>query len=61
VRQNGTLTCAPSGGATHIDWVSSYAIPARGGGKVVEVVTGPLIRAFAFRAILAGCAKALES
>jgi hypothetical protein len=38
--------------------VSPYA---RGGGKVVELVTAPLVRSFAFRAILTGCAKALES
>jgi hypothetical protein len=30
-------------------------------GKVIEVVTLPLIRSLTFRAILAGCAKALES
>lgn len=59
--QNGTLTCTPSGDGTYIDWVSDYTIPARGGGKVVEVLTAPLIRSFAFRAILIGCAKALES
>jgi uncharacterized protein YndB with AHSA1/START domain len=59
--QSGTLTCTPSGDGTYIDWVSDYTIPARGGGKVVEVLTGPLIRSFAFRAILTGCAKALES
>jgi uncharacterized protein YndB with AHSA1/START domain len=59
--QNGTLTCTPSGDGTYIDWVSDYTIPARGGGKVVEVITAPLIRSFAFRAILNGCAKALES
>jgi hypothetical protein len=60
-RQSGTLTCAPSRDATHVDWVSDYTLPARAGGKVVEVLTAPLIRALAFRAILAGCAKALES
>ena len=31
------------------------------GGKVIEVLTAPLIRSLAFRAILAGCAKALET
>jgi uncharacterized protein YndB with AHSA1/START domain len=57
----GTLTCTPSGGGTHVEWVSGYTVPARGGGKVMEVVTLPLIRSLIFRAILAGCAKALES
>jgi hypothetical protein len=41
--------------------VSGYTIPARGGGKVLEVLSAPLMRSLAFRAILAGCAKALES
>jgi hypothetical protein len=31
------------------------------GGKVLEILSAPLMRSFAFRAILAGCAKALES
>jgi uncharacterized protein YndB with AHSA1/START domain len=59
--QNGTLTCTPSADGTHVDWVSDYTIPARGGGKVLEVLTAPLICSLAFRAILAGCAKAQES
>jgi ABC-type multidrug transport system fused ATPase/permease subunit len=42
-------------------WVSGYTLPARGGGTVIEVVTLPLIRSLTFRAILAGCAKALQS
>jgi Polyketide cyclase / dehydrase and lipid transport len=57
----GTLTCTPSGDGTHVDWVSGYTLPARSGGKVIEVVTLPLIRWLMFRAILAGCARALES
>ena len=57
----GTLTCAPSGDGTRVDWVSGYTLPARGGGKVTEVLTTPLIRSLALRAILAGCAKALEN
>jgi uncharacterized protein YndB with AHSA1/START domain len=61
----GTLTCTPSGDGTHVDWVSGYTIPARAGGKVTEqvikVTTLPLIRSLTFRAILAGCATALES
>src|SRR5205823_4779204 len=59
--EGGTLTCTPSGDGTHVDWVSGYTLPARAGGKVVEVVTLPLVRSLTFRAILAGCAKALES
>ena len=58
--QDGTLTCTPSGNGTHVDWVSGYKIPARGGGKVLEVLTAPLMRSLVFRKILAGCAKALE-
>jgi Polyketide cyclase / dehydrase and lipid transport len=57
----GALTCTPSGDGTHVDWVSGYTLPTRSGGKVIEVVTLPLIRSLMFRAILAGCAKALES
>jgi uncharacterized protein YndB with AHSA1/START domain len=59
--KGGTLTCTPSGDGTHVDWVSGYTLPVRAGGQVMEVVTLPLIRSLAFRAILAGCAKALES
>ena len=58
--QSGTLTCTPSGDGTHVDWESVYTLPLRGGGKPVEVLTAPLLRSFAFRAILTGCAKALE-
>ena len=58
--EGGTLTCTPSDDGTHVDWVSGYTIPARAGGKVMEVLTAPLI-SFNLRAILAGCAKALES
>ena len=46
---------------THVDWVSGYTLPARGGGKVIDVITLPLVRSLTFRAILASCAKALES
>jgi uncharacterized protein YndB with AHSA1/START domain len=59
--QSGTLTCTPSGDVTHVDWESVYTLPLRGGGKPVEVLTALLLRRFAFRAILAGCAKALGS
>jgi hypothetical protein len=58
--QGGVLTCTPSGDGTNVTWVSGYAVPARGGGKVMELVTVPLIRSLIFRAVLAGCAKALE-
>ena len=58
--EGGSLTCTPSDHGTHVDWVTTYTIPARGGGKVMEVLTAPLI-SFHLRAILAGCAKALES
>ncbi|OBK76621.1 polyketide cyclase [Mycobacterium sp. 1164985.4] len=59
--QNGTLTCTPAGGGTHVDWISGYTIPARGGGKVLEVLTAPLMRSLVFRKILASCAEALEA
>lgn len=41
--------------------VRSFPVSGRAGGKVLEVLTLPLIRSLAFRKILAGCAKALES
>ncbi|MFI5511233.1 SRPBCC family protein [Mycobacterium sp. NPDC051804] len=56
----GTLTLTPSGGGTHVEWVTSLTFPLRGGGKVSEAVTAPLFKS-GFEAILAGCAKALES
>jgi hypothetical protein len=59
--EGGVLTCNPSGDGTHVDWVSGYTVPARGGGKVMEVVTLPLMRSLVFRAVVAGRAKALES
>ena len=58
--EGGQLTFTPSGDGTHVDWVTTYTIPARAGGKVTEAVTSPLFGA-SFRAILAACAKALES
>ena len=58
--KGGTLTFTPSGDGTHVDWVTTYTIPARAGGKVMEAVSSPLFRS-SFGAILAGCAKALES
>jgi uncharacterized protein YndB with AHSA1/START domain len=56
----GTLTFTPSGEGTHVDWLSTYTHPARAGGKVTEAITRPLLRS-SFLAILAACAKALES
>jgi uncharacterized protein YndB with AHSA1/START domain len=56
----GTLTFTPSNGGTHVDWVSNYTHPARWGGKAMEAVSSPLLRS-SFLAILAGCAKALET
>ena len=58
--EGGQLTFTPSGDGTHVDWVTTYTIPARAGGKLTEAVTSPLFGA-SFRAILAACAKALES
>jgi Polyketide cyclase / dehydrase and lipid transport len=58
--EGGTLTFTPSGDGTHVDWDTTYTHPPRGGGKVMEAVSSRLLRS-SFRAILAGCAKALES
>ena len=58
--EGGTLTFTPTGDGTHVDWATTYTVPVRGGGKVMEVINKPLLRA-SFQAILAGCAKALES
>jgi hypothetical protein len=56
----GTLTFTPSRDGTHVGWVTSYTHPARAGGKAMEAITSRLFP-WNFRAILAGCAKALES
>jgi hypothetical protein len=58
--EGGTLTFTPSGGGTHVDWVTTYTHPARAGGKLLEAVTSRLLRS-SLLAILAGCAKALET
>ena len=55
----GTLTFSPDGDGTHVDWVTRYSHPARGGGKLLEAVSAPLLRS-SFNAVLAGCAKTLE-
>jgi hypothetical protein len=57
--EGGTLTFSPSGDGTHVDWVSTYTHPARGGGRAMEAVSSRLL-GWSFAAILAGCAKALE-
>jgi uncharacterized protein YndB with AHSA1/START domain len=56
----GTLTFAPSDGGTYVAWTSTYTHPARAGGKVFEAVSSRLL-AWNFRAILAACAKAVET
>ncbi|HZU49367.1 MAG TPA: SRPBCC family protein [Mycobacterium sp.] len=58
--EGGTLTFTPSGEGTHVDWRSNYTHPARAGGALLEAITRRLLRS-SFLAILAGCAKALES
>ena len=61
---SGTLTFTPStftpsGNRTHVDWTISYSHPIHAGGKAMEAVSSRLLQ-WNFRAILAGCAKALE-
>lgn len=55
----GTLTFAPRGDGTHIDWTTSYTHPARAGGKAMEAISSRLLP-WNFRGILANCARALE-
>jgi hypothetical protein len=50
----------PSADGTHVDWLTSYTHPAHAGGKLMEAVSRRLLR-WSFQAVLAGCAKALES
>jgi uncharacterized protein YndB with AHSA1/START domain len=38
----GTITLTPSGEGTHVEWVSTYTIPTRGGGKLTEAISSPL-------------------
>ena len=47
-----------SGRNTHVDWSSDYTHPIRAGGRLLAVVSRPLLRS-SFAAILAGCAGAL--
>ncbi|WP_232425610.1 SRPBCC family protein [Mycobacterium sp. JS623] len=58
--EGGSVTCTPSGDGTHVVWVSGYTVPGSRGRQAGRVLTAPLI-SFNLRAILAGCAKALES
>jgi uncharacterized protein YndB with AHSA1/START domain len=58
--KGGTLTFTPSVDGTHVDWVTTYTNPARGGGKVMEAISSRLLP-WNFRTVLASCAKALES
>jgi uncharacterized protein YndB with AHSA1/START domain len=57
--EGGTLTFTPDGDGTHVDWVSTYTHPIRGGGKAMEALTAQLLP-WNFNAVLDGCAKALE-
>ncbi|ETW21893.1 hypothetical protein [Mycobacterium gastri] len=45
---------------TWFDWLTTYTHPARAGGNLLAAVTRPLLRS-SFLAILAACAKTLES
>ena len=58
--EGGTLTFTPLADGTHVDWLTSYTHPAHAGGKPMEAVSRRLLR-WSFLAVLAGCAKALES
>jgi hypothetical protein len=58
--EGGTLTFTPSADGTHVDWQTSYTHPAYAGGKLMEAVSRRLLR-WSFLAVLARCAKALES
>ena len=58
--EGGTLTFTPSGEGTHVDWLSNYTHPAHAGGRLTEAVSHRLLRS-SFLAILAACAKALET
>jgi uncharacterized protein YndB with AHSA1/START domain len=60
VHEGGTLTFSPRGHGTHVDWVTRYTHPVWSGGKAFEPVSSRLLR-WSFLAVLAGCAKALET
>jgi uncharacterized protein YndB with AHSA1/START domain len=57
--EGGTLTFTAVEGGTHVDWVSTYTHPLRGGGRAMEALTSRLLPRN-FDAVLASCAKALE-
>jgi uncharacterized protein YndB with AHSA1/START domain len=58
--EGGTLTLTPSGDDTDVSWVTTYTHPTHGGGKAMEAMTSRLLP-WNFRAILARCARVLES
>lgn len=58
--EGGSLTLTPAAAGTHVDWVTAYRHPAWVGGAALGTVTAPLLRS-SFEAILAACAKALET
>jgi uncharacterized protein YndB with AHSA1/START domain len=58
--EGGTLTFTALGDGTHVDWLSNYTHPLHAGGKLMEAVSRRLLRV-SFLAVLAACAKALES
>jgi uncharacterized protein YndB with AHSA1/START domain len=58
--EGGTLTFIPSADGTRVEWRTSYTNPAYAGGKLMEAVSRRLLRR-SFLAVLAACAKALES
>lgn len=58
--EGGTLTFTAVDGGTHVDWLTNYTHPAWAGGRLLEAVTRPLLRA-SFLAILDACAKELEA
>ncbi len=57
--EGGTLTFTHEGDGTHVDWVSTYTHPIRGGGKAMETLSAKLLP-WNFSAVLDACAKALE-
>jgi hypothetical protein len=58
--EDATLTFTSSADGTHVDWLTGYTHPVHAGGKPMEAVSRRLLR-WSFLAVLAGCAKALES
>ncbi|WP_205873561.1 SRPBCC family protein [Mycobacterium camsae] len=60
----GTLTFTPSGTSsgecTDVDWLTDYTHPVFAGGRLMELVTRPLLR-WNFLAILDACDKAVAS